>query len=105
MTIRKKGSISIRSIQKLLGLQIWISTVFRVARQFLTSTCDILRVTSRDGGTQFLPVKHAQLVKRVVFDFKFWRRFVACAPKASFDFFLGRLPENSATLSSDASAS
>ena len=35
--------IRVRGIQKMLGLQIWISTVFRIARQFLTSLCDVLR--------------------------------------------------------------
>ena len=33
---------------KILGLQIWISTVFRIARQFLTSACDILMVAGKE---------------------------------------------------------
>ena len=32
LVVRKQGGIRIRSIQRLLGLQIWISTIFRVAR-------------------------------------------------------------------------
>ena len=47
VTTRKNGRIPILRIQKALGLQIWVSTVFRVARQFLTSTCDILRKCSQ----------------------------------------------------------
>ena len=43
LSVRKKGRILIKDIQKLLGLQIWISSVFRVARQFLTSFCEILK--------------------------------------------------------------
>ena len=41
---RKKERLSIRGIQKMLGLQIWISTIFRVARQFFTSIYDILKI-------------------------------------------------------------
>ena len=66
---RKKERLSIRGIQKMLGLQIWISTIFRVARQFLTSICDILRVA---GGQQFFyPRKHQQLLARAVRDLAF----------------------------------
>ena len=41
--IRRGLFIPIKQIQKLLGLQIWISTVFRVVREFPTSSCDVLR--------------------------------------------------------------
>ena len=34
---RKNERLSVRGVQRTLGLKIWISTVFRVARQFLTS--------------------------------------------------------------------
>ena len=53
---RKKERLSIRGIQKMLGLQIWISTIFRVARQFLTSICDILKIAV--GHQFFYPRKH-----------------------------------------------
>ena len=69
LVVRKQGGIPIRSIQKLLGLQIWISTVFRVARQFLTSTCDIIRVAKR--SSRFYPRKHKRLAKRAIFDISF----------------------------------
>ena len=101
--IRNKGAITVRSVQKLLGVQIWISTVFRVSRQFLTSTCDVLRVSA--GRSYFSTRTNTDLVKRLIFDFKFWRRFILDIPKASFDFFLGLLPENNIMLSSDASTS
>ena len=66
---RKKEMLSIRGLQKMLGLQVWISTIFRVARQFLTSICDILRVA---GGQQFFyPRKHQQLLARAVRDLAF----------------------------------
>ena len=45
--IRTKSRISVRELQRMLGLQIWISTIFRVARQFLTSICDILRTAGQ----------------------------------------------------------
>ena len=66
---RKRERLSIRGIQRMLGLQIWISVVFRVARQFLTSICDILKVS----GTRqhFCPRKHPQLVARAVQDLAF----------------------------------
>ena len=67
--IRRKGDIPIRNIQKMLGLQIWISTVFRVARQFLTSICDILREAGQKRF--FHPRKQPQLVNRLIFDLKF----------------------------------
>ena len=100
---RKKQRISVKSIQKMLGLQIWISTVFRVARQFLTSVCDILRITS--GCCYFFPRKHQALVARAVQDLTFWRRFVSGTAAASFDYLLSRLPVNDNRLSSDACTS
>ena len=66
---RKKERLSARGVQKMLGLQIWISTVFRVARQFLTSICDILKITGAHG--YFYPRKHPQLVARTVRDLAF----------------------------------
>ena len=101
VAIRKNGGIPLKSIQRLLGLQIWISTVFRVARQFMTSTCDIIRVTGRHS--HFYPRNHKVLTKRVVFDISFWRRFVVGDPESSFSYFLGHLPVNKIILSSDAS--
>ena len=103
MAARKKQRISVESIQKMLGLQIWISTVFRVARQFLTSVCDILRITS--GCCYFFPRKHQALVARAVQDLTFWRRFVSGTAAASFDYLLSRLPVNDNRLSSDACTS
>ena len=75
--------------------------MFRIARQFLTSICDLLRVVG--SGRYFYPKRHKKLVSRVVFDLKFWRRFVTCKPGAAFDTVLGLLPVNKDTLSSDAS--
>ena len=69
LTVRKNGRIPIRDIQKLLGLQIWISTVFRVTRQFLTSICDILRIAGRQKF--FYPRQKRDLARRAVFDLKF----------------------------------
>ena len=43
--IRKKGRIRVKQVRRMLGLQVWIGTVFRVARQYLTSACDLLRAT------------------------------------------------------------
>ena len=95
-------------MQKMLGLQIWISTVFRITRQFLTSLCDVLRIAYRpDGGGQgsyFFPRKHRSRVGRVLFDLKFWRRFVKRTPKTSFDYLLDRLPRNDSRMYSDASS-
>ena len=48
MLIRKSGRLLIRDLQRMLGLQIWISTVFKIARQFLTSICDLLRAAGTD---------------------------------------------------------
>ena len=47
--VRRKQSISLKRIQKMLGLQIWISTAFRIARLFLTTICDIVRVSGCSG--------------------------------------------------------
>ena len=67
--IRRRGCIPVRDIQRMLGLQIWISTIFRAARQFLTSARDILRIT---GQKQFFyPRKQPHLVKRLLFNLKF----------------------------------
>ena len=85
----------------MLGLQIWISTVFRVVRQFLTSVCDILRISRKRSF--FYPRRHPQLGARAVQDLKFWRRFVRKAPEASFDYLLNRLPVNKGYMSCDAS--
>ena len=103
MTVRTRGSIRVRDLQKMLGLQIWISTVFKVMRQFLTSTCDILRVSQH--CSYFFPRRHKELVSRVVFDLKHWRRFILKAPGAKFSYVLNRLPESHHSLSSDASSS
>ena len=101
--LRQNGRIAIREIQGMLGLQIWISTVVRVARQFLTSICDILRIS---GNKKFFyPRKQERLARRLVFDLKFWRRFVKAAPKMAFKYILGQLPNNSCMLASDASTS
>ena len=100
---RKRGRISARVIQRMLGLQIWISTVFRVARQFLTSMCDILKITGKIGF--FYPRKHPQLVGRAVRDLAFWRRFVMGTAEAGFNYLLDRLPVNRHRLSSNASTS
>ena len=67
--VRKRTRILVRTIQRLLGLQIWISTVFRVARQFLTSTCDIIRIAG--NSSYFHPRRHKKLTKRVIFDISF----------------------------------
>ena len=100
---RVKGRLPLKAVQRMLGLQIWIGTVFRVARQFLTSICDLLRITG--NRTYFYPRKHPVLVSRVIADLSFWRRFVNSTPSVSFDFLLNKLPENKNLLSSDASTS
>ena len=66
---RRKRRIRVKKLQKMLGLMIWISTVFRVTRQFLTSICEILRL----GGSRpyFRPNTNKSLVARVLFDLKF----------------------------------
>ena len=99
--VRRNGRIRIRELQKILGLQIWVSTVFRVLRQFLTSTCEVLRITKTRSF--FYPRKHQDLVRRLVFDLKWWRRILTDMPRASFAYVLGRLPMNVNWLSSDAS--
>ena len=101
--IRYQGRIRVREVQKMLGLQIWISTVFTVARQFLTSACDLLRVTG--DNRFFYPRLRKQLVARIIFDWKFWRRFVASDPKQSFESILGQLPDNTHILACDACTS
>ena len=106
---RQGRRIRVRGMQRMLGLQIWISTIFRIARQFLTSLCDALRTVlhSHNGKPRefFRPNSHKRLVKRVLFDLKFWRRFVQKTPKISFDYLLDRLPRNDSTMYSDASSS
>ena len=87
----------------MLGLQIWMSTVFTVARQFLTSTCDILRVTG--DGRFFYPRMHKPLVARIIFDLKFLRRFIAGNSRMSFEAILGLLPSNTDILACDACTS
>ena len=87
----------------MLGLQIWISTVFTVARQFLTSICDLLRISINSHF--FYPRRHRSLANRIIFDLKFWRRFVASDPEMSFNAILGRSPHNTHTLACDACTS
>ena len=77
--------------------------VFPIGRQFLTSTCDILHIAGT--SSRFFPRKHTDLVARAIYDLKFWRRFIANSPTASFDFILGRLPVNTHYMASDASTS
>ena len=48
-SFRVGGRIAVKRIQRMLGLQIWISTVLRVVRQFLTSVCDILRISRKSS--------------------------------------------------------
>ena len=105
----KRGRrIRVRDMQRMLGLQIWISTAFRIARQFLTSLCNTLRAVQKPGSTElevwFYPRKHKGLVRRVLFDLKFWWRFVLTRPVTSFDYLLGRLPRNDSRMYSDASS-
>ena len=105
LSIRRNCRIPILQIQKMLGLQIWVSTVFRVARQFLTSTCDILRKFSQLRLKFLYPRLEQVLVARLVVDLKVWRRFVLSSPQASFEFLLGQLPVNPNILFSDACSS
>ena len=101
LKIRGKGGLPVKAVQRMLGLQIWIGTVFRVARQFLTSICDLLRTA---GTRRYLyPRKLSPLVARVVDDLTFWRRFVNPSLSVSFDFVLNRLPMNEDRLACDAS--
>lgn len=107
ISVRKSGRIKIKTLQRMLGLQIWISTVFRIARQFLTSICDALRQSHKTPGEQekfFFPRKNRYLSSRIVFDLKFWRRFVLSSPHSSFKSLLGLLPHNRDCLFSDASS-
>ena len=53
----------------------------------------------------FFPRQYRDLVSRVLFDLKHWRRFILKVPSAKFDFVLGRLPESRNVLFSDASTS
>lgn len=71
LAVRKKCHILIKGNQKLLlGVQIWISCVFRVALQFLTSICDFLK--SAHGRRKYLyPIKFPRLVTRAVHDLQF----------------------------------
>ena len=101
--IRKRGRIRVKLVQRMLGLQIWIGTVFRLARQYLTSACDMLRITNE--RKYFYTRKHKALTARFIYDLKFWRRFITSSPSASFDFILSSMPVNDCTLGSDASTS
>ena len=67
--VRRKRSVPIKRLQKMLGLQIWISTAFRVARQFLISICDIVRVSGDSG--YFRPGRFPALVTRATKDLSF----------------------------------
>ena len=67
--VRQKRNIAVKRLQKMLGLQIWISTAFRIARQFLTSLCDIIRVAG--DCRYFQPRKFPGLVSRAVRDLSF----------------------------------
>ena len=90
LIMRKNGRLLVKALQRMLGLQIWISTVFKVARQFLTSICDLLR--NAGNKTYIYPRQHKSLISRVVFDLKFWRRFVKSNPTSPYDALLRRLP-------------
>ena len=103
LILREKGRLLVRALQKMLGLQIWISTVFRIARQFLSSICELLRTA---GSSPYIyPRQHKSLIARVIFDLKFWRRFVLSKPETPFGALLGQLPVNANELSSDAATS
>ena len=103
--VKANGRIRTRELQKILDLQIWISTVFRVLRQFLTTTCDALRVSQ--ARTFFYPRsrKHREFVIRLVFDLKYRHRINTKMAGASINFFWGRLLINEHWLSSGASGS
>ena len=79
--------------------------MFRVARQFLSSTCDVIRFCNAMNWKFFFPRKNRALAQRFLIDLQFWRRFVSNSPQSSFDFLLGRLPLNEDQLFSDASSS
>ena len=99
--INRRGRIRVKNVQKLLGLQIWIGTVFPFARQYLTSICDLFR--RADGRKFFYPRRHK--TPRIIYDLKFWRRFVSTSPSANFDYLLCQMPINNVSLGSDASIS
>ena len=69
LAVRRKDSIPVKQLQRMLGLQIWISTVFRVARQFLTSICDIIRVAQKSKFCRLR--RYPELVERAVADLCF----------------------------------
>ena len=102
---RSRGRVSLKLIQRILGLQIWIGTVFRVSRQFLTSTCDVIRKCLGSRSKYFYPHRSRDLASRLRLDMMFWRRFVLQSPQISFDYILGRLPANKNQMFSDASTS
>ena len=104
-TCRSRGRILLKHIQSMLGLQIWIGTVFRVSLQFLTSTCDVIRGCLQSGSKFFHPRKSRKLSGRIRRDMMFWRRFVLHSPKISFQYVLGRLPVNKNRMFSDACSS
>ena len=108
ISAKKGGRIRVRDMQKMLGLQIWISTAFRIARKFITSLCDTLRAVQKPGKAEpevwFYPRKRKGLVSRVLFDLKFLRRFVLNRPVTSFYYLLGRLPRNDSRMYNDASS-
>ena len=79
--------------------------MFRVARQFLTTACDVIRRCNGLNWKFFFPRKNRALAQRLLIDLQFWRRFVSNSPQSSFDFLLGRLPLNEDHLFSDASSS
>ena len=103
MVFRKKGRLLVKTLQKIMGLQIWISTIFRIARQFLTSTCDLLRAAGT--GRYIYTAQVQSLIPRVIFDLKFWRRFVMSEPSAPFTIILGQSPRNDHWVSCDAATS
>ena len=105
---QRGGRILVRDLQRMLGLQIWIRTVFRVTRWFLTSMCDAMR-EALGGQLQrhkryFYPRKHRKLVTRILFDLKFYWRFVLSVPETCFDFLLARLPRNGCKIFCNASS-
>ena len=98
---RGHGGLPLKAVQRILGLQIWLGNVHCVARQFLTSVCDLLRAA---GNRRYIyPRKHSSLIAKVVADLTFWHWFVNPAPSVSFDFLLNRLPMNKNRLACDAS--
>ena len=102
---RGNGRIPVSRKQRNLGLQIWVSTVFQVSRQFLTSTCDILRKLLPLQLKYFYPRKEPALLTWFIADLQFWRRFTVASPQCSFKFLLGLMPFNPNELFSDACTS